>query len=452
MNHHMTRCANELSFFRIGFTRKVNPSSAVWTKLLLVLTLMIPVCAQDAFGLSTHYILSFDRAVPIYKDCYLSNSVLSKLSAALVNDGANPEKDFLSVVGYSFDMDHPSIQKYVVPYTMDDGSHLIWNKVNTFDLPRILKSGEKGLPHLSGKIASAQLFSKQFSVMQTMVDSADSTRFADRTILLVITDELTNGSKDYRKEWKDISETGNYAVFSQIKNLVFNKLNRFDEQFRIVNIEFGGISSDGVTVALGGLYPYKIIAYEVVPTEKPSIHSVTDFPSPLPLKRVRGGYKVDIYSSSLYDKYSISDISIFNAEGKVLNKNEGGKLAFVIPLDEISPGDTLTTSMTLRLNDGLYNGALISGKNRKYSDGMTAMQIVRVQDDAKVLGLFPLWDFFWWWSPEDIFTAVMLWDLIIALILIIGLTLTVMCLIKRFAAYEPSSEIITIHPIVKHKE
>ena len=425
------------------------PTFVVWQRLAVLLILLIPTYSQNAFGVSTHYILSFDRAVPLYKDSYMSNGVLNKLSTALKKDGAQPDKDFLSVVGYSFDMNHPSVQKYVEAYKMDNGGYLKWSRVPNFDLSCILKQGNKGLPHLSGSIASAQLFSRQFSVMETMVDATDSAKSSDRTILLVITDELTNGSKDYRKEWKDISETGNYVEFSKIKDSVFDKLNKFDEQFRIVNIEFGGIGTEGLPVVSGGVYPYKIIAYEVVPAYKPSIHSVTDFPSPLPLKRVRGGYKVEITSSSLYDKYSITDISILDAEGNVLGKSEEDKMSFVIPSNKISVGDTLTTSMTLKLNDGLYNGALISGSNSKYSDGMTAKQVVRVQEEAKVMGLLPLWDIFWWWSPENIFTAVMLWDLVIVLIVIISLTVTVMWLIKRFATYQPASEIITIRPTLK---
>lgn len=38
----------------------------------------------------------------------------------------------------------------------------------------------------------------------------------------------------------------------------------------------------------------KMIVYPVHPTVWPSIHSVTDMPSTIPIKRVRGGYNIDI--------------------------------------------------------------------------------------------------------------------------------------------------------------
>lgn len=117
---------------------------------------------------------------------------------------------------------------------------------------------------------------------------------------------------------------------------------------------------------------------------------------------------------------------------------------FTISSDDIHTGDTLIVSLSLAMKDGYYNGTLISENNPRYKDGMTSKQIVKIQDEAKVLGLMPLADIFWWWFPNDVFTAVMIWDLIILLIVIVIVGYILYRCFVRINAYKPSNDKLKI--------
>ena len=192
---------------------------------------------------------------------------------------------------------------------------------------------------------------------------------------------------------------------------------------------------------------YKIIPYEVVAAEKPSIHSVTDMPSPLPLKRVRGGFKLNMETQAINPKYQISSIDIATVQGDSLGRSEDGTFDFVIPSSAISEGDTLLVAMKLLLKDGFYNGAAISPINDRYRAGMSVKQVVKLQDEAKVFGRLPLNDFFWWWYPNDILRAVILWDFIIGLICAIVFGFMLYVAFVRINRYKPSDNNLKITKI-----
>ena len=84
-----------------------------------------------------------------------------------------------------------------------------------------------------------------------------------------------------------------------------------------------------------------------------------------------------------------------------------------IPSEKVKVGDVISLSLTVILKDGLYDGVIISPANTRYHDGMVVNQVVKIQNEAKILGILPLSDSFWWWFPNDIFSAVMIWDLLI---------------------------------------
>lgn len=197
---------------------------------------------------------------------------------------------------------------------------------------------------------------------------------------------------------------------------------------------------DGNTTMSG----YKIINYEVVPTERPSIYSVTDFPTPLPLKRIRNGYRLDFDTHVISDKYEIVCISIFNSSKELLGTTSDGKVEILIPGNKIAVGDSLTVTMDLALKDGLYDGFILSSKTPRNAVGLSSTQEVKEQNEAKILGLIPLTDTMWWFFPNDMYNAVIIWDIIIALILIGTILFLGYRILKRIATYIPDDNTITI--------
>ena len=406
-----------------GFLISRNGSSITSRVISSVLIFLTTYLCINAESLTTHYIVAFDRSVEFYQSDYVSPRILHILNRLLKENNYNGDRDYVSMVGYSIEMSNPSIERFTRPYRNVNGEEMIWKKLGDTNLSSFFPNWPKGQPILDPSAlpsASLQSLSKPYAVIETSIDR-DSVMNADRTILLVVSDDVVNGTDDnYAQEWNRVATTStNYQGFNKLRKKVFSTMEKFNEEFKFIHtrLKYGNATRDNVLISEDGIY--KVTPYEVVSAERPSIYSVTDFPVPLPLQRIRGGFRLNIETGSLNPKYLIRDISISNADGKQLGISHDGIFDIELKSEDVTPGDTLDIAMSLFLKDGLYNASIISGDNPRYSDGMRIRQVIRLQEEAKVLGLVPLSDSFWWWCPNDIFTAVMIWDLII-LIFIIG--------------------------------
>lgn len=414
---------------------------------ILVLTILSPI-KITASKASTHYIIAFDQSVGKYHSDYLSSSkTLGTLSLALKDAGFIEDSDYVSIVGYTMEMGQPSMQRFVRPYISSSGDTITWASLPNGDLSSLFHNWPQGQPLLNpygSPYGSMQSMAKPYIVMETK-NSSKGGKLADKTILLLVSDEVVNGTDDnYSQEWNNVSTSqgADYYKFRELSQEVFGTMQGFNEEFKFVQIGLGNDNKKRFPISSDG--EYKVIPYEVVAADKPSIHSATDFPSSLPLRRVRGGFKMLVNSSSINEKYCINAIKISDKGGKTLGSSSNGEMDFTISSDDIHTGDTLIVSLSLAMKDGYYNGTLISENNPRYRDGMTSKQVVKIQDEAKVLGLMPLADAFWWWFPNDVFTAVMIWDLIIllAVIVIVGYILY-RCFV-RINAYKPSNDKLKI--------
>lgn len=415
----------------------------------VLIALAMTTTTSFADNLVKHYIIAFDQSIGNYKSVYNSPSTLDALNRILAENGFNRESDYISIVGYSMPLGNPSTEDFVRPYTDKKGLPIIWNSISESSLSDYFPKWPEGQPVLNTQNApfgSMQSLAKPYIVMET--HNHDSALVnADKTLLLIVSDEVINGTDDnYTQEWNHVSVTpgANTGKFQSLSKGVFKTMSNFNEEFQFVQIphKYNGKERDRISLTPDG--KYKIIPYEVVPAEKPSIHSVTDMPSPLPLQRVRGGFKLNVETNAINPKYQISDIRITNAHGDDLGKSKDGKLSFVIPSSFIAEGDTLMVSMKLLLKDGLYDGCVISAANDRYSAGMSVKQEVKLQDEAKVLGILPLSDTLWWWFPNDIFSAVLVWDIIIIIIFIIVVLYIGYRLLRKYATYVPDDDTIKI--------
>ena len=123
---------------------------------------------------------------------------------------------------------------------------------------------------------------------------------------------------------------------------------------------------------------------------------------------------------------------------------DSGKLEVFLSSENVSVGDTISLALTVVLKDGLYDGVIISPTNARYSDGMVVSQVIKIQNEAQILGVLPLSDTFWWWFHDDVFSAVMIWDLIILLTLIIIIGYIFYRCFVRINTYRPSNDKIII--------
>ena len=434
----------EIYIFNDKISRTCNKTILSFFFLLLSLT-------SFAAELPNHYIIAFDRSIPRYRQYYESSEILKMLDATLMENNFNYKKDYISIVGYTMEYGNPSIDRYVRAYNSNDTS-IIWYKLegeNIFELFPDWPIGQPALNYYNSTYGSMQSLSKPYSIIETRTQK-NSAFFANKTFLYMITDEEVNGTDDnYHQEWKRASECygSNYSMFNKISDDVFCTLQMFNEEFKFLQIQLNrGNSTVGkIPISTDGVY--KIVPYEVVSVDRPSVYAITDMPSPLPMQRVKGGFLLKIDTHSLLEKYIIKDISILTTDGQLLGSTDSGKLELYIPSEKVNIGDIISLSLTVILKDGLYDGVIISPANTRYHDGMVVNQAVKIQNEAKILGILPLSDSYWWWFPNDIFTAVMIWDLIILLILIFIIGYIFYRCFVIINTYSPSNNKIKINKI-----
>lgn len=418
----------------------------IYNKIVLSLLFVIMSLTSVAAELSNHYIITFDCSIGSRYLYYESKDILKVLDKTLSDNQFDYGHDYISIVGYTMEYGSPSIDRYVRAYE-SGGKSIVWYKLGENNLSNLFPNWPVGQPiYYNYPCGSMQSLAKPYSVIETL-NKDDSTALANRTFLYIITDEVVNGTDDnYRQEWINASTCvgANYSMFSNISSKVFKTLQAFNEEFKFIQIKLNknGVELDKIPISEDGIY--KIVPYEVVSVERPSVHAITDIPSPLPLKRVKGGFMLSIDSHSLSTKHIIKNINILDSNGISLGTADSGKLEVFLSSENVSVGDTISLALTVVLKDGLYDGVIISPTNARYSDGMVVSQVIKVQNEAQILGVLPLSDTFWWWFHDDIFSAVMIWDLIILLTLIFIVGYIFYRCFVRINTYRPSNDKIII--------
>lgn len=422
--------------------------SKTCNKTIFAIFFLLFSLASFAAELPNHYIIAFDRSVEGRRIYYESSNILKIIDKTLSENKFNYNQDYISIVGYTMEYGNPSIDRYVRAYS-NSGTPIIWHKLkgnNIFELFPNWPIGEPTLDYYNSPYGSMQSLAKPYSVMETG-NNEKSKMLADRTFLYTITDEVVNGVDDnYRQEWKNASTCSgsNFSMFNAISDDVFSTLQTFNEEFKFLQIQLNkdNLKINKIPISADGVY--KIIAYEVVSVERPSVYAITNIPSPLPLQRVKGGFLLKFDSHSLLHKYVIKNVSILDSDYRMLGSTDSGKLHVFLPSEKVSVGDTIRLALTVILKDGLYNGVVISPTNARYSDGMLINQVVKIQNEAKILGVLPLTDIFWWWFYDDAALAVVVWDVILLLIFIILVCICAFVIFKRITYYVPKNKVISI--------
>lgn len=409
--------------------------------LLLGLLFFSAICLKA----NRHYIFAFDVAYADrgYINAISSARMVSVVKAILENNSFS-KNDYLSFVSYSLNMNSPDFNQFATVAKDSSGKQIKWAQYKNVNeaisqlTPNWYDITIGHHLHNNGKVASMQSIAKQY-----VLKAVTSTKsVADETWLLMITDDLVNGvGNNYANEYNTVATAGNYLAFDKSRNDVFNFVGDFNKKIQFSVIPIKNVSGKK-TINLGlGYRNLKMIVYAVHPTVLPSIHSVTDMPSTLPIKRVRGGYKIGINIKSLTSEFDIDSIYL----------NLRGKLIFMplahpkfINKEELSDGDSIAVTMTMKYTDGYYNGILVSPHIETYRQGMTINTQYKMQEEAKVFGLLPLEDAFWWFFPNDSTYAVLTWDIIITLIFIAVICFIAYKIFRTITLYCPKNEDISL--------
>lgn len=440
-------------------------------RILLILTLLLSFQtyshAQDVTV--RHYIVAFDQAVPMYKGMFLSTSLRSTIEQILRDSGLS-SSDYLTCMSYSIDMSEPSMDRYAVVWTDAAGEKVSWRKVDpatnyladmgdwvTMVTPSHSFRGENFDSSIKRDMASLQSMAKQYAIKAAKYQGSRPADYdedipmasADETILLMVTDEQVNGTADYSKEWPMVRDAAvtNTPAMARLESAAFDFMQSFNTKFVFDRYQFRSNGRPVSQVDLSGAY--KVVAYKLRPVVKPSIHSVTDMPGVMPFKRVRGGYNLALDVNAVDDAFSIRSLSftIGDDEDAKSYVALGSNFHESIPTEQIKDGTAVNVQMDLYYRDGIYNGARLRASDPLYSQGLNLTQTVRIDEDAKVFGVLPLRDAFWWWYPTDAFKAVIVWD---AILLFVLACIVVWLFHRWFIAvnrYVPSNDVIKLTKI-----
>lgn len=399
--------------------------------------------------LVSHYIIAFDQSVGKYRIQYLNPQLLSILDDILNDNNFDKKKDYLSVVGYTLEAGKPSMERFVRPFK-DSNGDILWIHLGDRGLKDLFPLWPQGQPILdvsAQPYGSMQSLAKPYAIMETVIPEGSKEK-AEKTILLIVSDEVINGIDDnYAQEWKNLSSIpgANYKEFKNQSKEVFDKVKKFNEDFNFIQIPIQYGDKQMTRIGISNDSNYKIIPYELISTEKPSVHSVTDLPSPLPFKRVKGGYALEMDSLYVEPNHTVEEISILTMNGDTIVNTSDLKGEFFVPSQLLSNGDSVRVHMNIALKDGMYNGMLMTPDNYRYP-GLENRQKVRLANDYQILGFIPLADWMWpeWWS-NDMFTVILVWDILILLVLIIILYIIGYKALKKVATYTPQDRDVKIH-------
>lgn len=396
--------------------------------------------AQLSDSINRHIIIAVDGAMPQYTTILTSNSVRN-LTQQFVNQFHLSQDDYISIAVYQIDISNPDFNKFAwVPNDLS-GRKTKWLPYNG----NIQELGNwenivftQPATQISKYKASFQTASKQYVIKSlALQNSNEEIKGANETVVIVLSDDKINGSNnDFKFEWPNIATLPNSGL-APYKNEVFKTLEGFNNTYHFSQKNVGGpINGD-----------FSISVFSLKPNVIPSIQSISNIPAQLPIVRIKGGYGFNIEIEPTNDKYEIKKIEL------TLNKSNkkytaiGSTINELIDKSDLAEGDTATMRVWVKYKDGIYNGIIMNPYDTEYCAGLTMTQAIIFKDDAKVYGLLPVWDIFWWFKPNDIQAIVVFWDVTLAVILTILLTIIVIKLYKKLMIYRPNNKDIKLTPI-----
>lgn len=256
--------------------------------------------------------------------------------------------------------------------------------------------------------------------------------------MVIITDGVYNGNDDYYGEASYVknrfTEEGKNQFKKEIKSVQTNYFCQFIEQQPI----------NGGYVQL----------YEFIPLQQYfALESVLSFPHDIVAERKKGEYQITFPIVGIQnDDYKIERlvVTVSSGSGDVIFKEEvtpGKELIINIPNDKlygIVSSANIEVKAWVKLCDGIYNNTILhpEGSKLQGAEGLYRRINIKLEDDAKILGVIPLPDFLFYlsfWTSSQT-TAANSWAWILIFIAIAA----VVYIIYKSNIYKPDSTKIKI--------
>ena len=284
-----------------------------------------------------------------------------------------------------------------------------------------------------GTFYSITSFAKPYSLM-----ALKGKQNTNRTFMVIITDGVYNGNDDYYGEASYVknrfTEEGKNQFKKEIKSVQTNYFCQFIEQQPI----------NGGYVQL----------YEFIPLQQYfALESVLSFPHDIVAERKKGEYQITFPIVGIQnDDYKIERlvVTVSSGSGDVIFKEEvtpGKELIINIPNDKlygIVSSANIEVKAWVKLCDGIYNNTILhpEGSKLQGAEGLYRRINIKLEDDAKLLGVIPLPDFLFYlsfWTSSQT-TAANSWAWILIFIAIAA----VVYIIYKSNIYKPDTTKIKI--------
>lgn len=397
-----------------------------FVSLIFIFFFPIISLAQLSEESKVHVIIGFDNLVPFYSGYYSSQSqyLQTKLEESISLCTDAKELSNLSFINFSHKDPYTELSPVNFAEVMSDkvGNHV-------FPYPEGRDKwqtwvGRKGGSYSFLSIAKQECLHAMFSV-------TDKREF-NRVFLLLVTDEHYNANDSYNKEISD-------ALGSHSK-----RVEEFEREFNYVS-DFYRFKYIGEVIIEN---TFKIAQYEILPNSI-SLGSVVDIPADFGIERVRGGYSVHFKAHPLEANYTLKQIKLSvekgeNQENQYFVDSVGMKISSKYVQDGIL---NITLRGWLQQNDSVYGAIVMNPYDKRYTRHLTIERKLSVRNSEKVLGLFPLWDMFWWWFPNDLHFAVLIWDIILIIANFIMICIVAFRVFRKITCYVPDNKDITLSKI-----
>ena len=403
---------------------------------VLFLSSYVPfIKAQTGKELRKHVIIALDRYPGKYPLTDASKMV-PRLNEIL-DDILSSEQDYVSVVNYSLGINDSTFNKYTTCTVNWSPSKVFFvTMANYWPEVAYLQHSNKGAP------CSMITGSKYYS-FRALYDKNEG-KGANRTYLLQVTDGVFNGDNDYQTEfqrgYKGINGILDYAEFRET-------IISITENYHFKLLKEYPIKGE-----------YKAILFEVTPNQT-TLNSVLNYPAYLGIHRVRGGYRIEfdynnvtVDSQNPHSGYKLHRLEISpKKNGEVIKTEAFTKDACHVSIDidgdDVS-GDTLQVEMRawLEPKDDIYSGLIMNPYDENFKN-LNVNLSLPLDNDPKIFGVIPLYDFMWWWYPNDILYAVYIWDIIIVFIVLVLVVYTSYRIYNSITRYNPKNEDIEINCI-----
>ena len=428
----------------LQYSHRTNLFSVFVVMLFMYSLNTIKAGAQNKI-LNKHVIISLDNALhPKYETVLCEQNRIQQAIAKIATDLDLKEGDYYSFVNVGINEYAENISQLARPIKDAKGKFIVWREFKSvkdmfaqgkswYDM--VLTQGINEISYM-GRQFSLLTGAKAYSL--SCIPKQGEEKMANKTYLVMITDDQYNGNNDQNTE------------FNMMYNTRMNKqefLAHCRNVAKYYNFQFcySVLINDTLEAK------YEAFLYEVIPSSSYALGAVVNYPANLGLRRVKGGYRLQ------FPLETISNEFLIRCFGLHIITNQGGKrvrntyyfytkdkeVSVLVPTDDVM-SDRLEVEIEgwIHQNDSIYGGVLLNPYDPLFSRLHTC-QVLTLTNEAKIYGLLPIPDGLWLFT-NNCQTAVLTWDIICLLVLIAVICFIAYLIFNRITAYKPNNNIIRL--------